>query len=1012
VDVDFGREYRLTLCVLGGLILHSRPSGHATRQDTEEALSLTKRVCDEIFGSNRPYVQIEDYVFLQGATPSARMAFIQHMRHRRQLVGLVFCNTSPMFRISVKLGKRLVTPDTRVHLVDDFPAAVERAREVLQDHGVPAAVFSTAQPRSEPEGAGSDAKKRWSLRLDGFSIRYEWLEPDEVQATSEGFLEHKHIRPLFEHMKVMFNAMECEPGPFFSINDVTGLQGVGGRARMAYIREFLAFHEIHPVRMYLVFGANRLLRAAYMMGRPFSPFPVRFVGDADGARRLVAEFRSETPGSAVSHPRRSKRPPTAGTEPTQELVEEFLRFLGSIEWETDGRGLAETEAGSADHPFNLLFEAVSLIKSDLDQILNEKEEAVKALGMERAYLGQLFEASQMAMVRQSEGGLIRQVNREFTRVFGYEAEEVIGRAIDDIFVPEEGREEARQIMRRVDQGERVSFETLRRHKDGTLIPVEVLAFPIVLGEQQVGAYGMYRDIRERIAAETALRESEERYRNILDTIDEGYYEVDLAGNFTFVNTSMSSVMGYAGNELIGMNNRDYMDEKTAGKVYATFNRVYRTGRPDKGFDWEIIGKDGSMRTLETSVSLLTGPDGEPIGFRGILRDHTERKQARKEKEQLRIQLQHAQRMEAVGTLAGGIAHNFNNLLMGIQGNASLMAMDLDPEHPHYARLKAIEKMVKGGADLTQQLLGYAREGRYEVHPIDLNELVREMAGTFAIARRELRIHADLFESLRATPADRGQIEQALMNLLVNAADAMPQGGDLYLSTRSVSSRDMKDRPYIPKKGDYALLVVRDTGHGMDEATRAKIFEPFFTTKGLGKGTGLGLASVYGIVKAHGGYIEVASRVGEGTVFELFLPVTEAPAERDAEEPASTDSGRGTILLVDDEPVVLDAGGDMLERLSYTVWKAGGGDEAVRRFERDHGKIDLVILDMIMPEMPGGEVYDRLKRVDPGVRVLLSSGYSINGQASEILERGCDDFIQKPFDLTTLSQKVKGILNRP
>ncbi len=944
VDVDFGREYRVTLRVLGGCILHSRPSGHASRRDTEDALDLTQKVAGEVFGPHRLYVQIEDYAGLRGATLDARKTFIERMRHRRNMTGIVFCNTSSLFKMSVKLAKGLLTLDPQVHLADDLPAAIQQALHILF-------------PQVAPSSIGSP-------------------HPD--------------------------------PSDFI------------------------------PIR-----GENR---------------------------------------------------------EDEELPMEWL----------------------------------SAIKTDLDQLLEEKEKAVQALELERAYLVQVFESSQMAMVRESDNKLIHQVNREFTRLFGYTREDVTGRAVDDLLVPPEGRDESEQFRRRVENGEKVSFEAVRRHKDGTLIPVEVLVFPIVLDRRQVGAYAMYRDIRERIRTETALRksekkyrdlfqnvfdmlyvhdmegrfletnpafqrlvgrsegemlrlngrdlmpegnrplfgdylrrirensvdegffkvvtadgsvrvlefknslildehdtpvgvrgsardlsdrlkmekalrESEERYRSILDTIHEGYYEVDLAGNLTFVNPAMCSMAGYSREDIIGMSYRELTDDEMAAAVYAVFNRVYRTGSSDKGFEWEIVGKDGARRTVDTSVSLLTDSEGRPVGFRGLLRDVTERRMARKEKEALEAQLQHAQRMEAVGTLAGGIAHNFNNLLMGIQGNASLMGMELDSDHPHYGRLKTIEKLVRSGADLTRQLLGYAREGKYEVRPIDLNELVTEMVDTFGTARREIRVHLQLCDSLRSIPADRGQIEQALMNLLVNAADAMPLGGDLFLVTENVTSRKMRNRPYTPKEGDYALLRVRDTGVGMDDETRTKIFEPFFTTKGIGKGTGLGLASVYGIVKAHGGYIDVSSRKGEGTTFEIFLPTIEAPAPGRKEKTTSIIPGRGTILIVDDEPMVLNAAADMLDRLGYSVWKASGGHEALRLFERDHSGIDLVILDLIMPDMSGGEVYDRLIQIDETVKVLLSSGYSIEGKAAEILERGCEDFLQKPFDLKTLSRKVGMLL---
>ncbi len=349
--------------------------------------------------------------------------------------------------------------------------------------------------------------------------------------------------------------------------------------------------------------------------------------------------------------------------------------------------------------------------------------------------------------------------------------------------------------------------------------------------------------------------------------------------------------------------------------------------------------------------------------------------------------------------------------MGIQGNASLMALGLDAGHPHSGRLETIENLVKSGSELTRQLLGYAREGRYEVNAFDLNQLLRETAGTFGAARKEIRIHTDLRPELLSVLADRGQVEQALMNLFVNAADAMPQGGDLFLTTRNSSSEEMGERPYVPRKGDYVVLEVRDTGEGMDEETRSKIFEPFFTTKGLSKGTGLGLSSVYGIVKAHGGYIDVSSRVGRGTAFEIHLPATSASTETPPEPEISLDPGSGTVLLVDDEETVLAVGAEMLSRMNYTLHRAGGGEEAIRLFQEHHDEIDLVILDLVMPDMGGGEVFDRLRRIDPNVKVLLASGYSMDGKAADILKRGCDDFIQKPFDMALLSKMVNALLNR-
>lgn len=393
----------------------------------------------------------------------------------------------------------------------------------------------------------------------------------------------------------------------------------------------------------------------------------------------------------------------------------------------------------------------------------------------------------------------------------------------------------------------------------------------------------------------------------------------------------------------------------------------------------------------------------------LKKELAERKWGEEERKRLQSQLVQAQKLEAIGTLAGGIAHDFNNLLMGIQGNVSLMLTRFDPSHPHLERLRNVEKLVDSGSRLTRQLLGYARKGKYDVGPMDLNQLLEVTSDTFGRIRKDITISKEFGNNLRPIQADYGQIEQVLMNLLVNAGDAMPAGGSLFLKTVNVTHEDMTEKVYDPKPGKYVLLIVRDTGVGMDKKTQANIFDPFFTTKEMGRGTGLGLASVYGIIKGHAGYIDLESEKGKGTTFKVYLPAT---GEAVREEIGATDEvikGTETVLLVDDEKIILDLGREMLESMGYHVLIAGGGEEAVDAFRKHQKSIDLVILDIVMPRMSGREVYDRLKEINPEIKVLIYSGYSIDGQAAKILEKGCDGFIQKPFDMEKLSKKIREIL---
>jgi two-component system, cell cycle sensor histidine kinase and response regulator CckA len=516
-------------------------------------------------------------------------------------------------------------------------------------------------------------------------------------------------------------------------------------------------------------------------------------------------------------------------------------------------------------------------------------------------------------------------------------------------------------------------------------------------------------IRERQRAESALQQSESTYRTILDSIDATIYVSDIETHeILFMNRSMKET---SGGDKVGQicwqalhNAKSRCRDCTGDKL------LNGDGNPGETLIWESQNALTQKWYLNSNRA-VQWVDGRIVRLQ-IATDITANKNLEEKRKRTEQQLQQAQKLEAIGTLAGGIAHDFNNLMMGMMGNVNLVMFDLDPQHPHYKKLERVERQIESGTKLTRQLLGYARKGSFEIRPLDINTLVRECAETFGRTCKQIRIHQNLEQKLWGCRADWTQVEQVLLNLFINASDAMPNGGDLYLRTDNYLHSEITGHPFSPKPGFYIAIEVTDTGVGMPPEIRERIFDPFFTTKERGRGTGLGLSSAYGIVKGHGGYIDVTSTKGQGTAFTIYLPAMNAadPKTRSAKK-STLHHGEGTILLVDDEEVVLSVGQQMLDKLGYTVLPARSGGDALQLFAQHRGALDLVILDMVMPDMNGGEVFDRLQEMQPDVPVLLASGYSLEGKAEEIMKRGCRGFIQKPFGINTLGEAVSAIVEK-
>ncbi|MDY7031652.1 MAG: response regulator [Thermodesulfobacteriota bacterium] len=511
----------------------------------------------------------------------------------------------------------------------------------------------------------------------------------------------------------------------------------------------------------------------------------------------------------------------------------------------------------------------------------------------------------------------------------------------------------------------------------------------------------FQRLQEMRRTETALRESEEKYRLLVDNANDAIFIVQ-DKMVKFCNPKTEEIIGYSDEELANIPFVNHIHPDERDLVMEMHIRRLKGEKVPSTNSFRAIHKDGQELYGQINAVCITW-EGRPAVL-CLVRDLTLQKR-------LESQLQHAHKMEAIGTLAGGIAHDFNNLLMGIQGNISLMLLDIDSSHPYYERLKNVEQYVKSGAELTSQLLGFARGGRYEVKPTDLNQLIRNQNRMFGRTRKEITIHEKYDENLWALEADRGQMEQVLLNLYINAWQAMPGGGDLYIQTENVMMDENDVKPFDLEPGRYVKISITDTGVGMDEETQQRIFEPFFTTKEMGRGMGLGLASIYGIIKSHGGFIHVSSEKGGGATFDIYLPASEKEVLPEKEFVQEVLMGSETILLVDDEEMIIDTGRDILNTLGYNVFVSRSGKEAIEIYRKKKDNIDMVVLDMIMPGIGGGETYEKLKDINPAVKVLLSTGYSIDGQAADILNKGCNGFIQKPFNVRELSQKLREVLDQ-
>jgi PAS domain S-box-containing protein len=524
--------------------------------------------------------------------------------------------------------------------------------------------------------------------------------------------------------------------------------------------------------------------------------------------------------------------------------------------------------------------------------------------------------------------------------------------------------------------------------------------------------GIMLEITERKRAEEALRESEAKYRRLHETMTDAFVRIDMTGNIQEANRAYQALLGYTEEELLQRTYVDLTPEKWhALEVSVLAEQVLVNGH-SQVYEKEYRRKDGTIFPAELRTFLLRDDTGQPVGMWAIVRDITERKHAEEERAKLESQLIQAQKMESVGRLAGGVAHDFNNMLSVILGYAELIKTRLQDDDPLLKDVLAIEKAANHSRDITRQLLAFSRKQIIAPRVVNLNELIASSGNTLSrLIGEDIDLRLYPGENLWRINFDPAQVEQILINLAVNARDAMPDGGKLTIETENCHL----DRAYCLKHlgfkpGQYVFLGVSDDGTGMDREVQSHLFEPFFTTKEVGKGTGLGLATVYGMVKQNGGFIICYSEPGRGTTFKIYIPRV-AEEDKTAEAPKETPVAyaAGRILLVEDDEMVRDITKDILEEIGYTVLSADTPGGAVALCENRDTPIDLLLTDVVMPEMSGRELANRIAVIRPGIKVLYMSGYTSNVIAHRgVLDKGVH-FIQKPFRIKDLADKISEVI---
>jgi PAS domain S-box-containing protein len=894
----FGSTYRLTTRVIGDRIVLNQPSGVAELQDIVESLALTDAIIREHIDTSAGYVHISDYAGMRGIAREARKHYVRYMQQRESMSGLIYFNVNTLFRIMIKLARRLSIVKFNVHIVKDYHAAMVMAVHLLGADPAGRHADKSRQPYrasgvTEHHENGHPILRcdHWRLALDDYRMTVEVIDRRIYHAICSGTLKAHHVASVARLRETVRRMLGLDQGFPVMITGTTHTHAMDRKARRLYMASVKQWHQKYPLDLYVFYNANRSVRTSAMLAIPFVPFKVKVVRDL--AMALAQTDRIVSTGNAG--PGDDARPESAAEDPVH-VVHQLLQFIGDIDWEQNG---ASIPAPVDDpHPFRPVFDAILLIKGELDALLEERRIAEKALRESQQCFDEVLKHSRdILFKRDLQTGAFEYMSDSVGEILG------------------------------------VSPEVARRN-----------------GFEGIKAFIHPDDLQRFLAFHQKLQESR--------------------------------------------------DPKHV----------------DHLIQYRMRDSQGKYRWLSETAAVIRDAEGKPAFVIGSNRDVSRIKALEADRQAMTEQLLRSRKLEAVSTMAGGVAHNFNNLLMVVLGNLELMRMDVPPEDDLHRHIDAAEKAAQRAANLSTLMLTYVGQAKISAQTIDLNQTLPEMV---AVLKTTVTGNAALTTIPAERPAwihaDSGKVLQVITNLVTNAVEACgerPLELRLHVDVQYFDSAQLSrvaPGEYLPA-GSYVSLQVSDNGCGMDTETLDKVFDPFFTTKFTGRG--LGMAAVMGIMRAHRGGVSIDSRVDGGTAVTAYFP------EHRPEKPSipapmpAIVKDRKTILLVDDEPLVLELGKQMLRRLGCDVLTAVDGFEALSVFEANRDQIHLAVLDIEMPRMDGRQTLIRLRETGARFPVLVATGF-IETQAREKLKDvDVDGFIQKPFHVSQLQEKIEVLLKSP